>query len=178
MDHAACMRECDRLADVPEQREASRQRQRGVHAVPIERFALDVLHREPRPAPGAASAVQQARDVRVAQVGQGLAFAPEQGLAGVVGLSGVHPLERHLLLVLAVVAFGQVDDGHAAAPQFAQHAIDADAFARAQFRVSLALAQQGRSHRTLQGAAGLENARVDGHGGSVSPDGKTRCPLP
>ena len=163
MDDAAGVGEGHGGAKLEEQLQPRALRQCARDAVRVQPLALDELHGEPGPAVLAAPAVQQAGDVRVAQVGQCLPFAAEQGLAFQAGAGRLHPLQRHLLAVLAVVALGQVDDRHAAPAQFAHHAEQADPIARPQRRRGVARGQQRGGHRALQGATGLEVVGRDRH---------------
>ena len=140
MQHAMRMRESYCRANLQKPFQPLAKRQRGVDAVPVQRRPVDELHRKPRSTLGRASTVEQTRDVRMVEVGQGLAFAPEQCLAGAVALSGLHPLECDALFVFAIVALGQIHHGHAAPTQFADHPEASDRIASLQFRRGLVFA--------------------------------------
>lgn len=73
------------------------------------------------------TAIQQPRDVRMAQRGKDLPFGAEALLIDLRIEAGAKELERHLLLELTVGALGEEDARHAAATDLPKEAISANA---------------------------------------------------
>jgi len=144
----------DRLQHLQEQRHARAQRQAARVAPVRDRLALDVLQGEPGPALGIHAAIEQARDAVVRQARQDGAFAAEARaqLRAVAGRANA--LDRHLLAQLGVIALGQPHHAHAAAPQFAQQAVGAEALGR-----RLLGRLQREQRRGEGGGAGVERTR-------------------
>ena len=94
-----------------------------VVAVGVDRLTFDVLHHEVRCAVLGRSAVEQVRDVRMAQLRQDLPLGlePPQQRVGVE--ARLQQLDRDLLLVLLIVADRLEDLAHAAAAGLADDAI-------------------------------------------------------
>ncbi len=91
-------------------------------AVSVDRRAINVLHHQVRPSVGGGASVEQARDVGMVKIRQHLAFVSKAG----EDLVGVHAafdqLDRNLLVVLLVGAFGEPDRAH---PPGAQQPLEA-----------------------------------------------------
>ncbi len=122
MQHEVAVRELHRAADLRDQAHARTQ----VEPLPVaglgERGAIDVLHREPRHAGVGEAAVDEVRDVRMAQPRQDLALAQEALVQG--RAAAAHQLQRDLLRDV-VDPLGQVHRAHAALAEQAQDAVAA-----------------------------------------------------
>jgi hypothetical protein len=129
MDHPMRVRMTNGVAHLAEDLHALRCRELMVIAVAIDRHALDVLHDEVRKPVGRRPAIEQARDVRMIEVGENLALVAE---ATQYRLS-IHPalddFDRDGLLVLGVGANREVCSAHPAPAQFANEAIGSDVLA-------------------------------------------------
>ena len=109
-----------------EQAQALRQR-RPVRVQPLrQQHAADVLHDQVRLALVGGAAVEQARDVRMHEAGQQLAFAAQAFQSGGRG-EAADQLDRDAAFVFGIGALGEEHAAHAAATQFAQDAVVADA---------------------------------------------------
>jgi hypothetical protein len=80
-----------------------------------QRTAFDKLHHEVRMSVLGDAPVHEPRETGVLEIGQDLSFEPEPLLESRVGQPGRHHLEGDSLPELAVCAFRQVHDTHAAA---------------------------------------------------------------
>ncbi len=99
-------------------------------AVPIDRRALDVLHREPGQAVLGDPAVHEAGDAGVIEQRKDLPLLEEPADEGVARRTGAHQLQCDALAELRVVALGEVHRAHAAAAQLAQDAVRPDPLGR------------------------------------------------
>jgi hypothetical protein len=93
----------------------------------VDRQALDVFHDQEGAPVRRLAAVQQARDVGVLEPRQRLALAAKPFDRLLVALEAGHELDRDLLGVGVVGAFGQPDLAHAALPQQPHQSIGANA---------------------------------------------------
>ncbi len=107
-----------RRADAAKQREALADRELVPFAILVDRQAVDVFHDQVRDAIVSGAAVQQPGDVAVVESRQDLTFGLETVVIGARDESGPYQLHGHLLLVF-VVALGQIDVAHPAAAQAA-----------------------------------------------------------
>src|SRR5690606_463900 len=85
-------------------------------AVTVDGLALDILEDEVRLAVVRHAAIEQARDVRMAQRGEDLPLGPEAPSIPLRGQAGPQQLAGSALLRLAVRALGEHHATHAAAP--------------------------------------------------------------
>src|SRR5690606_4039775 len=158
--------ECHGLADLPEQVQARVDPQVPVVAPAVDAFAFDPIEREPQASVLQAPAIEQARDVRMHQARQQLAFLSEQvATYRVVALHADH-LERDLLLETAFDSFTQIYDCHAATTEFTYRTKRTERCCR-HFAIG-AVRCKAREHRPEQGAAWNQSIRVDGHGISLN----------
>ena len=126
MHDEVLMRVMHRATELLEKAQARRQRRHFFCPPNTERQAFDIFHHEERLAFGGGAAIEQARDIRMYQTGQNLAFAA-QALECVGGWKTTDQLDRDLALIFAIRAFGQIHATHAAVADFADDAIVADA---------------------------------------------------
>ena len=119
----------DGVADVLKQPQAVIDREPVFVAVLGQRHPVDVLHDEVRQAVFGRAAIEQAGDMGMLECREDLAFGTE----AVEDVFGVHTapnnLERDVLFEGFVVAPGEVDLGHTAAPDGPQHPVAAHALA-------------------------------------------------
>ena len=83
-------------------------------AVAVDGLTVDVLEDEIRLARRRHARIDEARDVRVRDPGEDVAFAPEPLLAGAAHQRDVQQLDRRAPLEAAVAALGQPDAAHPA----------------------------------------------------------------
>src|SRR5262249_6197292 len=130
VDDALLVGVLDRLADRHEQFQALADRQTVVVAEAGDRYALDQLHHEVRPAVGRGTRVEYPGDVEVVHQGQGLALGLETGhdvFTVPAGLDDLQPdpaADGFFLL-------GQVDGPHAAVADLLEQAVRSEARPRA-----------------------------------------------
>jgi len=113
-----------RLADAQEQAQARGNVERLVERIGGDRHALDVFHDQVGRAIRGDAAVDQARDVRMFEAREDLAFLAEAMQQARCRISDL--LDRHALLEFAVAALGEPHLAHAADTQAAQHAIGSE----------------------------------------------------
>ena len=140
VDDQVRVRVRDRVADLVEQVEPRFQRKAMRAAVIGDRLAFDVFEREIRLMVVAHARVEQARDVRMRQAREDLAFAGEAQAQVRIDQARAQQLQRDAALIQAVGARGQPHLAHAA---FAEHAFEA---IRADFHAG-PRAGQGRDER-------------------------------
>ena len=99
-----------------------------------DRRAVDVLHHQVRRALRGVAGIDQAGDVGMREAGEDVALGREAEGA-VRARRASHQLQRDTLLVLAVVALGQVDRAHATVAEDVDHAPWAEADADERIRV-------------------------------------------
>ncbi len=121
MDQQPGVRELHGLGNPEPESQTLFERKCKARAMQIDAFAFDPFHREPQPTVIRATTIEQARNIRMTQIGQNLPLAPEQlGAGSAVPID--EALERDLLRELAIIAFTEMNDAHAAATQLAHHA--------------------------------------------------------
>jgi hypothetical protein len=98
-------------------------------AVDVDRLAVDILHDDVWCAVGRRAAVEQARDIRMIERRQDLAFELQPALDMPRQQPASHQLDCDLLPELLVGALGQEHLAHAAAAEAAHDAIWPDALA-------------------------------------------------
>ena len=144
----------DGAADLGEQLEPGLDGQVLVVAVPVDRLALDEFHDEVGSAVGGRPGVEDARDVGVVDRPQDLAFELEPG-EHVLGVEPeAHDLDRDAFLERVVGAHGGVDRAHAAAPDLAEDAVDAQGLGK------------GRGDRGARAGRWGSRGRPGGRGGA------------
>ena len=127
MDNQVLMRVRDRSADLAEQVEPVSNRQLMSAAIFVDWLTIDVLHDEIWGAFTGCPTVEQARDVGVLEAGENLPFVAET-LEHRLGLhAALDQLDRDAHLELRIGALAEIDRPHAAAAQFANEPIAADA---------------------------------------------------
>ena len=125
VNHQIFVRVLHRVAQLAEEREPVVDRGAAGVAPGGDRFALDVLHDQKRPAVGGDAAVEQRRDVGVLEIREDLSLATESGERELGIQSALDQLDRDPLSVF-VGPHSFVDRAHAA------HADDADDLVRAE----------------------------------------------
>jgi RNA polymerase sigma-70 factor, ECF subfamily len=118
VDDQRCVRLLHGLADLAEKAQPRRDVQPVRRAVLVDAPPLDELHDEKRQPLGGRAAVEQPRDVGMLDLREDLPLAAEAPHERLVAERRGHDLDRDRLPVLVVGAVGQVDDAHAAAPEF------------------------------------------------------------
>ncbi len=113
-------------ADADEQPEPSLDREVVDVAIPVDRQAVDELHHEVRQAVVGRSAVDQAGDVRVIEVGENLAFVPETLLDEGGVEAGSDDLDRDLLVVLVIGPAAEIHGAHSAVADLSHHRVRPD----------------------------------------------------
>ena len=96
VDEQTSMCAFNRIDDLGEQTQALLNTQPRSVRVLINALAINQFHRQPQTTIIVASAIEQARDVRMLEFGQNLAFAAEQ-LGAVRSIGVEHALDSHLL---------------------------------------------------------------------------------
>ena len=161
----------DGVADLSQEPEASVGVEPEAGDVGRDRLAVHQLHREVRLPLVADAAVEETRDVRVAEPGQDLALAAEPVEERRRREPAADHLEGHLLRVGAVGPVGAVDRAHAA---LAQQAVDLPRADAAPDGLDTARCQQ--VGRRLGGVGGEESRRVGGVlGGEALADLRVEC---
>jgi len=123
-----------RVADFQKQAHPRRYSKPFAIAVVYQRQPLHVLHDEVRLALRRGAAIQQARDAVMLQLREDLALPAEPPLHAGIATPAGNQLDGHLLAILAVRPFAQVDHTHTAVAQLAQDAILSDRLRQRRFR--------------------------------------------
>ena len=126
VDDEVLVRVLDRRADVEEQPQPRLDAQPVGVAVRGDRLAVHVLHHEVRQLAVGDAAVEELRDVRMAQRREDLPLGEKSPLDLPVVEAAADDFDRHAAAELAVVTLGEVDDAHAAASELAQHLVRSD----------------------------------------------------
>jgi len=151
MHHQLGVRVGGRVADLEKQPAAILNRRVALAAPGGDGLPLDVFHHQVRPAVRRAAAVDEARDVRMIQGRQDLALAAEACEQFVGVEAQLNKLDGGLLLEVLVVAHGQIDRAHAAAPDFPHHPPGPQARAQQRVRAGSAIGLDQRLRRALHG---------------------------
>ncbi len=153
MDDQVAVGMIDRVGRLAEQRQARRERQRPIGAMIGDRRAGDMLHDEVGGALRCGAPVEHQRDMRMAQPRQDAPFGSELGQRGLGEDRLADQLDRDPVLEQPIVAFGQIDDAHAAAPDLLDDPVIADPFGwRRVIDDALGQGRDGRQdHRRLIG---------------------------
>jgi hypothetical protein len=92
-------------------------------AVNIDRAPLDAFHDDVWRAVLRRAAIEQARDIGMAEPRQSLALTLEAGEEKVRIHAAADQLDRDFSVILPIGALAEVDDAHTASPQFARQCI-------------------------------------------------------
>ena len=136
------------LADAAEETQAIVDGQPVRVGVRRDRRAVDVLHHQVRRALRCVAGIDQAGDVGMREAGEDVALGREAEGA-VRARRASHQLQRDALLVLAVVALGQVDGAHAAVAEDVHHPPRAEADTDERIRVGPRLASASWTSRSI-----------------------------
>lgn len=151
MNDEVAMRVLHGGANPAEQFQATLERQATLVAVAVDRYALDVLHREPRHAVRGHSPVEEAGDVPVVERREDLSLLDESADETLLPRAPpAQQLEGYTPLVLVVGALGEVDDSHPPVPDLSEDAVGADGRAgggRVEVRPQLPEKRRGKLHR-------------------------------
>ena len=120
--------------------------------------------------------IDEVRDVRVRQLGEDVAFAPESLLAGAAHQRNVQQLDRRTSFEAAVAALGQPDAAHPALTDTRDQPVGAERLSR-QRRGQRGLRPQRhgafQKTRLVQGLVLREqHAQIGGEDGVLHPDGR------
>jgi hypothetical protein len=99
-------------------------------AIDIDRTAFGVLHNQVRQTIGGCAGVEEARNVRMVQLGEDLHLVSEATPDDVAAETGFDQLDRNLLAIVFVVTLGEIDGAHSPASDLAHDAIRADTASR------------------------------------------------
>ena len=147
------MRVLHRAAQLGEEAQASAQIERVLRAEHVHRHAFDVLHREVRHALGGFAGIEQARDIRMIELGEKSALARET-IAGERARKIADQFQRDALARAAELALGEIHRAHATGADLAQETIRSDAMARRARAVA-----DGRIQRHAQARVALRVMR-------------------
>jgi hypothetical protein len=127
MDDQVLVRVMHGAADVFEKSKTFADVELALIAVRGDRRAVNVLHDEKRDAPVCDAAVQQLSNAVMLERRENLSLG-EKATMQVVGIGAcAEQFDRDALLILSIVALGEVDDAHAATAKLAYDAVCADA---------------------------------------------------
>ncbi len=172
VDHQVAVRVRECVGHPQQQADACAPIQLLLLAVLVERDAVDILHRQVQRTVCGLAAIDQLRDVRVAEARENLHLRAEAFAGGAIGAE--QQLDRDGLLEAAGHPLCPVHRAHAAAADQLDHLEGADARARRHLRpAGLALEQRARQ-QALGGAASLEPPHGRGSHGMPSPPAVNR----
>ena len=127
MNDEIAVRVLNRCAHAAEQLQATLDRQVSLLAISVDRYAIDVLHCEPRQTIFSDSAVEESGDVRVVERGENLPLVHEAANEALVPRAPRRQkFDSYLSLVLIVGALGEVYGSHAAATDLVENAVGSD----------------------------------------------------
>ena len=157
MDDEVLVRVLDGGADVEEQPQPRVDPEPVRVAVGGDRLTVDVLHHEVRQLAVGHAAVEELRDVRMAQRREDLPLGDESPLDLPVVEAAADDFDRHPAAELPVVTLREVDDAHAAASELAQDLVRPDVAGRVgivEWSIAGEQRCRERGQRTLERAGG------------------------
>jgi hypothetical protein len=89
----------------------------------VDRQAVDVFHDDVCGGVGKSAAIQEARDIRMVELGEDLPLDPEAGLSAPHHGAAVHHFDGDFLFELGVGAFGEENLAHTADTQGLQNSV-------------------------------------------------------